>query len=251
MLSRDKARREESWGKLEKAFNNNEKVQGVIFNQVKGGFTVDLDGAVAFLPRSQVDIRPIRDVSPLMNQPQPFQILKMVNISALQFHQPDFTAQVDAALAATGFPAGRLELEITETVLMRDNPQTLAQLSALIARGVRIALDDFGTGYSALAYLARLPHHRIKLDRAFVRDLANPATAELIRAIIAARPGPRRRHHRRGCRDPQAGRARPAHGLHPRPGFRHRPAGRRPGGDLRFRRGANRLIWTPRFNCHA
>src|ERR1700728_3353810 len=77
VLSRDKARREESWGKLEKAFQNNEKVQGQIFNQVKGGFTVDLDGAVAFLPRSQVDIRPIRDVSPLMNQPQPFQILKM------------------------------------------------------------------------------------------------------------------------------------------------------------------------------
>jgi small subunit ribosomal protein S1 len=77
VLSRDKARREESWGKLEKAFQNNEKVTGVIFNQVKGGFTVDLDGAVAFLPRSQVDIRPIRDVSPLMNVNQPFQILKM------------------------------------------------------------------------------------------------------------------------------------------------------------------------------
>ncbi len=77
VLSRDKARREESWGKLEKAFNNNEKVTGVIFNQVKGGFTVDLDGAVAFLPRSQVDIRPIRDVTPLMNVNQPFQILKM------------------------------------------------------------------------------------------------------------------------------------------------------------------------------
>src|SRR6266511_993555 len=77
VLSRDKARREESWGKLEKAFNNNEKVHGVMFNQVKGGFTGDLDSAGAFLPRSQVDIRPIRDVSPLMNQPQPFQILKM------------------------------------------------------------------------------------------------------------------------------------------------------------------------------
>src|SRR5205085_10859605 len=76
VLSRDKARREESWGKLETAFKNNEKVTGVIFNQVKGGFTVDLDGAVAFLPRSQVDIRPIRDVGPLMNVPQPFQILK-------------------------------------------------------------------------------------------------------------------------------------------------------------------------------
>jgi small subunit ribosomal protein S1 len=77
VLSRDKARREESWGKLEKAFTNNEKVQGVIFNSVKGGYTVDLDGAVAFLPRSQVDIRPIRDVGPLMHNPQPFQILKM------------------------------------------------------------------------------------------------------------------------------------------------------------------------------
>jgi EAL domain-containing protein (putative c-di-GMP-specific phosphodiesterase class I) len=108
-----------------------------------------------------------------------------VNISPLQFHQPGFLAEVDAALAASGFPAERLELEITETVLMRDNPETTAQLRALIARGIRIALDDFGTGYSALAYLARLPHHRIKLDKAFVQDLANPATAELIRAIIA------------------------------------------------------------------
>ena len=77
VISRDKARREESWVKLEKAFEAQEKVEGVIFNQVKGGFTVDLDGAVAFLPRSQVDIRPVRDVTPLMNIPQPFQILKM------------------------------------------------------------------------------------------------------------------------------------------------------------------------------
>ncbi|WP_119309142.1 30S ribosomal protein S1 [Cohaesibacter haloalkalitolerans] len=77
VLSRDKARREESWGKLEKAFEAEEKVNGTIFNQVKGGFTVDLDGAVAFLPRSQVDIRPVRDVTPLMHTPQPFQILKM------------------------------------------------------------------------------------------------------------------------------------------------------------------------------
>jgi small subunit ribosomal protein S1 len=77
VLSRDKARREESWVRLEEKFNANEKVEGQIFNQVKGGFTVDLDGAVAFLPRSQVDIRPIRDVGPLMNTPQPFQILKM------------------------------------------------------------------------------------------------------------------------------------------------------------------------------
>ncbi len=77
VLSRDKARREESWIKLEKAFNEQTRVQGVIFGRVKGGFTVDLDGAVAFLPGSQVDVRPTRDVGPLMNQPQPFQILKM------------------------------------------------------------------------------------------------------------------------------------------------------------------------------
>jgi len=77
VLSRDKARREESWQRLEQKFNNNERVDGTIFSQVKGGFTVDLDGATAFLPRSQVDIRPIRDVTPLMNTPQQFEILKM------------------------------------------------------------------------------------------------------------------------------------------------------------------------------
>ena len=77
VLSREKARREESWVKLEEKYAANERVEGIIFNQVKGGFTVDLEGAVAFLPRSQVDIRPIRDIGPLMNVPQPFQILKM------------------------------------------------------------------------------------------------------------------------------------------------------------------------------
>ncbi len=77
VLSRDKARREESWIRLEKAFNDQSRVTGVIFGRVKGGFTVDLDGAVAFLPGSQVDVRPMRDVGPLMNQPSPFQILKM------------------------------------------------------------------------------------------------------------------------------------------------------------------------------
>ena len=76
-LSREKARREEAWVGLEKAFEKGERVNGVIFGRVKGGFIVDLDGAVAFLPGSQVDIRPVRDVQPLMGMPQPFQILKM------------------------------------------------------------------------------------------------------------------------------------------------------------------------------
>ena len=77
VLSRDKARREEAWGKLEKAFSSSDRVDGVIFGRVKGGFTVDLSGAVAFLPGSQVDVRPVRDVGPLMGKSEPFQILKM------------------------------------------------------------------------------------------------------------------------------------------------------------------------------
>jgi len=77
VLSREKARREEAWNQLEEAFKENRRVDGTIFGRVKGGFTVDLSGAVAFLPGSQVDVRPVRDVGPLMGSPQPFQILKM------------------------------------------------------------------------------------------------------------------------------------------------------------------------------
>jgi len=76
-LSREKARREEAWTQLDKSFQANDRVTGVIFGRVKGGFTVDLNGAVAFLPGSQVDIRPVRDITPLLGSPQPFQILKM------------------------------------------------------------------------------------------------------------------------------------------------------------------------------
>ena len=77
VLSREKARREEAWIQLESAFNENERVMGTIFGRVKGGFTVDLSGAVAFLPGSQVDIRPVRDITPLMGMPHEFVILKM------------------------------------------------------------------------------------------------------------------------------------------------------------------------------
>ncbi len=76
-ISRDKARREEAWDRLEKAYGDEERVEGAIFGRVKGGFTVDLGGAVAFLPGSQVDVRPVRDAGPLMGLKQPFQILKM------------------------------------------------------------------------------------------------------------------------------------------------------------------------------
>ena len=80
VLSREKARREEVWVDLEKCMNAGERVNGIIFGRVKGGFTVDLNGAIAFLPGSQIDIRPIRDISPLMGISQPFQILKMDKI---------------------------------------------------------------------------------------------------------------------------------------------------------------------------
>ena len=76
-ISRDRARREEAWDRLEKAYEDEGRVEGAIFGRVKGGFTVDLGGAVAFLPGSQIDVRPVRDVGPLMGVPQPFQILKM------------------------------------------------------------------------------------------------------------------------------------------------------------------------------
>lgn len=77
VVSREKARREEAWDRLEKAYDKAERVEGAIFSRVKGGFTVDLGGAIAFLPGSQVDVRPVRDAGPLMNLAQPFQILKM------------------------------------------------------------------------------------------------------------------------------------------------------------------------------
>ena len=77
MLSREKARKEESWINLEKCLENKEQITGVITGRVKGGFTVDINGAVAFLPGSQVDLRPITDISPLINKPQPMLILKM------------------------------------------------------------------------------------------------------------------------------------------------------------------------------
>ncbi|ANB35590.1 30S ribosomal protein S1 [Rhodovulum sulfidophilum] len=77
VISRDKARREEAWDRLEKAYADDQRVEGAIFGRVKGGFTVDLGGAVAFLPGSQVDVRPVRDAGPLMGLKQPFQILKM------------------------------------------------------------------------------------------------------------------------------------------------------------------------------
>ena len=95
--------------------------------------------------------------------------------------------KIVAALSASGLPASRLELEITEAVLIRDDDAALAILHQLRAIGVQIALDDFGTGYSSLSYLQRFPFDKIKIDRCFVNDLAEPdGSSCIVQAVVAA-----------------------------------------------------------------
>ena len=111
-----------------------------------------------------------------------------VNVSPVQFKSHAFSLKVANALASSGLSASRLELEITEAVLIRDDEAARAMLQHLRAIGVRIALDDFGTGYSSLSYLKRFPFDKIKIDRSFVNDLAG------CRGFIVHRAG--RHHHR-------------------------------------------------------
>ena len=108
-----------------------------------------------------------------------------VNVSPVQFKSSTLALKVIAALAASGLPADRLELEITEAVLIRDDDAALAILHQLRAIGVRIALDDFGTGYSSLSYLKRFPFDKIKIDRCFITDIAEPeGSAGIVRAVV-------------------------------------------------------------------
>jgi diguanylate cyclase (GGDEF)-like protein/PAS domain S-box-containing protein len=107
-----------------------------------------------------------------------------VNVSAVQFQQPGLEQIVLSALVASGLAPWRLELEITESVLMRDSDAAITCLHRLKALGVRIALDDFGTGFSSLSYLRRFPFDKIKIDRSFIRDIADPDTAAIVRAIV-------------------------------------------------------------------
>jgi diguanylate cyclase (GGDEF)-like protein len=108
-----------------------------------------------------------------------------VNVSAMQFKTSGLAACVTSALAASGLPARRLELEITESVLLADNAATLDVLRDMRARGVRISMDDFGTGHSSLSYLRSFPFDKIKIDQSFVRDLEDSAdSAAIIGAII-------------------------------------------------------------------
>ena len=111
-----------------------------------------------------------------------------VNVSPVQFRTPHLVAVVQRALAQSGLSAARLELEITESVLMANNDATLAILHQLRALGVRISMDDFGTGFSSLSYLRSFPFDKIKIDQSFVRDLTTTAGAggnaqAIVRAI--------------------------------------------------------------------
>ena len=108
-----------------------------------------------------------------------------VNVSPVQFRSPAFCLKVAGALSASGLPAHRLELEITEAVLIRDDETALSVLNQLRALGVRIALDDFGTGYSSLSYLQRFPFDKIKIDRCFVSDIADvDGSSTIVRAVV-------------------------------------------------------------------
>ncbi len=104
----------------------------------------------------------------------PSNIKLAVNVSPVQFRNDTFALKVASALASSGLGAGRLELEITEAVLIRDDEKALAILHQLRDLGIRIALDDFGTGYSSLSYLQRFPFDKIKIDRCFVDSIEQP-----------------------------------------------------------------------------
>jgi diguanylate cyclase (GGDEF)-like protein len=115
----------------------------------------------------------------------PDEVRVAVNVSPIQFRSQTLALNVAAALAASGLSAGRLELEITEAVLIRDDEAALEVLHQLRKLGVRIALDDFGTGYSSLSYLQRFPFDKIKIDRSFIRDLAGAgASSSIVQAVV-------------------------------------------------------------------
>jgi EAL domain-containing protein (putative c-di-GMP-specific phosphodiesterase class I) len=107
-----------------------------------------------------------------------------VNVSPVQFRSGTLALKIVAALAASGLAPDRLELEITEAVLIRDDEAALDVLHQLRSIGVRIALDDFGTGYSSLSYLQRFPFDKIKIDRCFVTDLAEADGSSIVQAVV-------------------------------------------------------------------
>jgi diguanylate cyclase (GGDEF)-like protein len=113
-----------------------------------------------------------------------------VNVSSLQIAQPRFADTVAAILSATGLPAGRLQIEITESVLLQNDKQTVSELAALHDLGLTFALDDFGTGYASLAYLKVIPLDKVKIDKCFVDDIAsNPQSIAIVSAVVVLARG--------------------------------------------------------------
>jgi diguanylate cyclase (GGDEF)-like protein len=163
----------------------------------------------------------------------PSHVRVAVNVSGLQFRDGTLLHSVLTALNASGLPPGRLELEITETVLLRDAQQVHGTLHELRSRGVRIAMDDFGTGYSSLSNLRSFPFDRIKIDRSFVRDAAtNPDTQTIVRAIAELARGLRMQITVEGVETPEQLDAVRAQGCSEIQGFlfsRPRPAADIPG----------------------
>ena len=109
-----------------------------------------------------------------------------VNLSARQFHDGLLTTVIRSALEDSGLPAGQLELEVTESLLMEDSASSQTALANIKQMGVKLSMDDFGTGYSSLAYLKRFPLDTLKIDRAFVKDVGvDPDNTAIVRAVIA------------------------------------------------------------------
>ena len=158
--------------------------------------------------------------------PDPIKVA--VNLSPVQFRNRGLVATVTQALAAARLAPHRLELEITEAVLLQDDEAIVTMLHQLRALGVRIAMDDFGTGYSSLSYLRSFPFDKIKIDRSFIKDIdRNRDSAVIIKAIASLGAQPRHRDHGRGHRDRGAARDRAPRRLHRDAGLSGR-AGRVP-----------------------
>jgi small subunit ribosomal protein S1 len=221
VISRDKARREESWVKLEKAFEAQERVNGVIFNQVKGGYTVDLDGAVAFLPRSQVDIRPVRDVTPLMGVSQPFQILKMDrrrgNIvvsrrTVLEESRAEQRSELVANLEEGQVIDGVVK-NITEYGAFVDlgGIDGLLHVTDMAWRRVNHPSEVVTIGQTVKVKIIKINHETHRISLGIKQLLADPWEGIAARYPVGAKlKGPRHEHHRlRRVRGAGAGHRRP------------------------------------------
>ncbi len=114
----------------------------------------------------------------------PAEISVSVNLSPVQFKNTELPAEVEGALAASGLPPERLQLEVTESLLLHDTDSVLGTLTAFRNMGIRISMDDFGTGYSSLGYISKFPFDKIKIDKAFVQAIDSADSLAIVRAVI-------------------------------------------------------------------